>query len=148
MDYGIVHSKAYKTEIVKVAPDVVLVKRYYYSGQLKFEGEYKQMPEVLRDEPVGITITCEEPFEFKTLPYTKEGISIWFHENGQVFKKVYYRKGLEDGPVDIWHANGQLMECGEIDNGKRIDTWEYYTEQGRLYKKEHYHDNGSEEELL
>ena len=40
------------------------------------------------------------------------------------------------------------MESGEIEMGRRVGTWEYYTNQGDLYKKEHYNDSGSEEELL
>jgi antitoxin component YwqK of YwqJK toxin-antitoxin module len=51
--------------------------------------------------------------------------------------------------MEIYHANGELMEQGEIVMGARVDTWKYYNLQGRLYKKEHYNDSGSEiEELL
>ena len=148
MDYGIVHSKAKKTKVIKVEPDIIQVERYYDNGRLKFKGDYKQMPETLCDEPIGRKIVCKEPFEFVTATGTKEGISTWYHDNGVVFKKVYYTKGLEDGPVKIYHSSGALMESGEIEMGRRVGTWEYYTNQGDLYKKEHYNDSGSEEELL
>ena len=150
MDYGIVHSKAKKTKVIKVEPDIIQVERYYENGQLKFKGDYSQMPETLRDEPVGRKIICEEPFEFVTESYTKEGVSTWYHDNGQIFKRVYNRKGKEDGPMEIYHANGQLMEQGEIVMGARVGTWKYYNLQGRLYKKDRYHadGSGSTEEVL
>ena len=56
MDYGIVHSKAARTEVVKVddinygVQDRIVVKRYYENGKLKFEGEYNQMPKELRNK--------------------------------------------------------------------------------------------------
>ena len=138
MDYGIVHSKAKKTKVIKVEPDIIQVERYYDNGQLKFKGDYKQMPEILRDEPVGKKITCEEPFEFITESYTKEGVSAWYHENGQLFKKVYYRKGKEDGYVEIFHSNGQVMEEGYVNMGKRVRNWNYFDVDGRFERREDY----------
>ena len=148
MDYGIVHSRSYKTIVVKVEMEMILVERYYENGRLKFKGEYKEMPRELQDEPIGTKLVYGRGDEFDTSTGTKEGMSKWYHDNGLVFKKVYYTKGLEDGPVKIYHSSGALMESGEIEMGKRIGTWEYYTNHGTLYKKEHYSDSGSEEELL
>jgi len=138
MDYGIVHSKAHTTVIIKVEDEIIQVERYYTSGALKFKGDYKQMPEALCDEPIGRKLTCEEPFEFVAESYTKEGVSTWYHENGQVFKKVYYTKGKEDGYIEIFHSNGQLMEEGHINMGKREGNWNYYDVDGRLEKREDY----------
>ena len=154
MDYGIVHSKAAKTEIVKVNDDItdyfnrVIIKRYYENGQLKFEGEYNDMPEELRDKPIGYTITCEEPFEFVTKSYTKEGLSKWYHENGQLFKELNYTDGEENGDLVIFHDNGKIMEQGLIVMGKRVGSWEFYDKQGHLYKKRDYDWPNYKEELL
>ena len=154
MDYGIVHSKAARTEVVKVddinygVQDRIVVKRYYENGKLKFEGEYNQMPKELRNKPNGSMLSGEGPFEFITQDYTKEGLSRWYHENGQLFKEMNYTDGKENGDLVIYHVNGKIMERGLIVMGERVGTWDFYTQEGRLYKKEHYNDSGSESELL
>ena len=59
-----------------------------------------------------------------------------------------YTDGKENGDLVIYHVNGKIMEQGLIVMGERVGTWDFYTQEGRLYKKEHYNDSGSESELL
>ena len=45
---------------------------------------------------------------------------------------------IEDGYIEIFHSNGQLMEEGHINMGKREGNWNYYDVDGRLEKREDY----------
>lgn len=56
-----------------------------------------------------------------------EGISVYFHPNGTVWKKIPYIKNQIDGTVEIYKCNGDLLQqmtyCQGVRNGPSIRYW-------------------------
>ena len=68
------------------------------------------------------------------------GVYEWFHENGQVKKRINYRDGVVDGLVEWFSENGQLELKGNWKNGEPDGVREGYYNNGQLkirrsYKK-------------
>ncbi len=136
MDYKIIHSKADKTVITKISDEKLLIERYYSNGQLKFKAYLNEMPDELRSKIDGTQIT---PKDYNTTPRSRaDGVSSWWHSNGQLFKSVNYLNGLEEGYLEIFHDNGQIMERGRAVANQRIGTWDYFDKEGKLEKNELY----------
>ena len=49
-----------------------------------------------------------------------------------------FLNGLEEGYLEIFHDNGQIMERGRAVANQRIDTWDYFDKEGKLEKNELY----------
>ena len=136
MDYKIIHSKADKTVITKISDEKLLIERYYSNGQLKFKAYLNEMPDELRSKIEGTQIT---PKGYNTtLRSRADGVASWWHSNGQLFKSVNYLNGLEEGYLEIFHDNGQIMERGRAVANQRIGTWDYFDKEGKLEKNELY----------
>ena len=136
MNYGIGHAKADKTIITKISDKQVLMERYYSNGQLKYKAYLNEMPNELRSKTDGTQITLKD---YSTRAGSKADGSIsWWHSNGQLFKTVNYIDGLEEGYLEIFHDNGQIMERGRAVANQRIVTWDYFDKEGKLEKNELY----------
>ena len=136
MDYGIVHSKAAKTVITKISDEKILMERYYSNGQLKYKAYLNEMPDDLCSKTDGTQITLEN---YDTTTHSKtDGLVSWWHSNCQLFKAVNYLDGLEEGYLEIFHDNGQIMERGRAVASQRIGTWDYFDKEGKLEKHESY----------
>ena len=136
MDYGIVHSKAAKTVVTKISDEKILMERYYSNGQLKFKAYLNEMSDELRSKIDGTQIT---PKDYNTTTDSRaDGVSSWWHSNGQLFKSQNYLNGLEEGYLEIFHDNGQIMERGRAVASQRIGTWDYFDKEGKLEKNESY----------
>ena len=136
MDYGIVHSKADRTVITKISDEKILMERYYSNGQLKYKAHLNEMPDELCSEVDGTQITLKD---YDTTTHSKaDGLVSWWHSNGQLFKAVNYIDGLEEGYLEIFHDNGQIMERGRAVASQRIGTWDYFDKEGKLEKNESY----------
>ena len=71
----------------------------------------------------------------KSLDKQRQGLWIYYYENGQKWSEGYFKNGIHDSIVNSWHANGQKQHEGLYRNGKEAGTWKYYDEQGKLVKE-------------
>ena len=90
------------------------------------------MPEALDNETVGTKIS---PKEYETGEHNRDGIAIWYHKNGNVYKRYNYIGGWLDGLYEIYWENGDIRVKGEratigTEKEVRIGTWEEYDEEG------------------
>lgn len=123
-----------KTKITKVSEKKIFIERFFSGDRIKFSGSYLEMPEELLNEPIGTEIF---PEEYETGQYDRDGIAIWYHENGNVYKKYNYIDGWLDGLYEIYWENGDIRVKGEratIGDRKevRVGTWLSYDEDGNV----------------
>ena len=107
-----------KTKITKVSEKKIFLERFWNNGILKFSGSYLEMPEELIDKQTGTVIF---PEKYETGENNRDGIAIWYHENGNIHKKYDYKDGWLDGLYEIYWENGNIRVKGEratIGNGK------------------------------
>lgn len=62
----------------------------------------------------------------------KEGQWIYYYENGNKFKEINYRMGIENGIWRMWYENGNLYIEDTMDNGKSNGLWREYYENGKI----------------
>ena len=63
-----------------------------------------------------------------------------YHLNGQLLEKVNYKNGKLHGSFESYYQNGQLFKKGENNNGEQDGSFEEYYENGQLTKKANYKD--------
>ena len=64
-------------------------------------------------------------------PFT--GVSIEYHENGQLKEKINHKDGKEVSTTEFYyHENGQLKERGYFKGGKEDGMWEGFEENGQI----------------
>jgi|ETNmetMinimDraft_5_1059913.scaffolds.fasta_scaffold21713_3 hypothetical protein len=123
---------AVKTQITKKSATKIFIERFWADDKIKFSATCLEMPDALDDEDVGTKITLEE---YETDDNTKDGIAIWYWENGNKWKEYTFVNGYLDGSYKIFYENGDIRVKGERDTigdkkEVRIGTWEYYDEDG------------------
>ena len=123
---------AVKTQITKKSATKIFIERFWADDVIKFSATCLEMPDALDDEDVGTKITLEE---YETDDNTKDGIAIWYWENGNKWKEYTFVNGYLDGSYKIFYENGNTNTVGERDTigdkkEVRIGTWEYYDEDG------------------
>jgi len=123
---------AVKTQITKKSATKIFIERFWADDKIKFSGNYLEMPEALDDETVGTKIS---PEEYETGEHNRDGIAIWYWENGNKWKEYTYVNGWLDGSYKIFWENGDIRVNGERDTigtekEVRIGTWEEYDEEG------------------
>ena len=121
--------KAAKTTIVKISDEKILIKRYWSNGQLKFEGTYKEMPYELLDKADGTRIT---PNDYETKGKNKDGLCVWWFENGQIRSEKHYKDGKLDGKWTLWYENGQIKAKEHYKDGKKDDKETWWFENGQI----------------
>ena len=123
-----------KAVITKLSDEQILLKRYYPSGQLKFEGHYKMPNEFYHKFHDGVEITLEN---YETNNGTKNGRASWWHNNGQKARIEDYngKNGKRDGKLTSWYRNGQKEREGTLKDGKRDGTWTAWHKNGQKAKE-------------
>ena len=121
-----------KTKITKVSEEKIFLERFWSEDKIKFSGSYLEMPEELIDKQIGTVIF---PEEYETGENNRDGIAIWYHENGNIHKKYDYKDGWLNGSYEIYWENGDIRVRGEratigTEKEVRIGTWEEYDEEG------------------
>ncbi|MEM8866129.1 MAG: toxin-antitoxin system YwqK family antitoxin [Planctomycetota bacterium] len=90
-------------------------REYYQSGELFVDGAFE----------LGV----------------RTGDWTYYHENGEVAKKLSFVDGEPDGSVEVRRADGTLEAKREYAAGKRVGTWMIYGETGeQLIREENYVD--------
>ena len=61
----------------------------------------------------------------------KDGPWVYYHSNGQLSYKVTYKDNKKDGPwVHYYFLNGQVSSRGDYKDGKKEGTWVRYSSDG------------------
>jgi antitoxin component YwqK of YwqJK toxin-antitoxin module len=80
-------------------------------------------------------------------PFT--GVSLTYHENGQVEERIIFQNGKRDGLYETYHENGQLAYTVNFKDGEENGIAETYYDDGTLLFRGNYKDgkqNGLSEE--
>lgn len=106
-------------EVAKYSDDTYVsngvYKEYYQSGQLFVAGEFD----------LG----------------ARTGEWVFYHENGEVAKKVKYESGRPDGKIEVRREDGTLEAQREFNDGRRVGDWYVYADDGEQKLREaHYAD--------
>jgi antitoxin component YwqK of YwqJK toxin-antitoxin module len=62
----------------------------------------------------------------------------YFEVGGDTLVSGNYVNGLEDGEWKSFYGNNLIARKAYYKRGKKVGIWEYYKEDGRLYKKVSY----------
>ena len=116
------------------------MERYYKNGQLKFKGNYNEIPNELRDKANSTKITLNN---YETKSETKYGLANTWYENGQKKIEANYKDGKMNGKWTWWHENGQIESEGNFKNGKKDGKRTWWFENGQK-KAEGNYKNGKE----
>ena len=100
---------------------------------------YKQFSDV----PFSGKITGQVQCSFKN--GMKEGLWIEYHKNGQLNKKVYYKKNKRDGEWLEYNQDGKLISQGWYENGLKVTDWIQYNSNSTVYT---YYFNGVKDGLF
>ncbi|MFQ5753170.1 MAG: toxin-antitoxin system YwqK family antitoxin, partial [bacterium] len=71
-----------------------------------------------------------------------QGDSLYYHPNGNVWKRIPYNNDEIDGTYEIYLENRQLLQCTEYRKGSRHGPSFHYWSQNQLASREEY-QNGS-----
>ena len=71
------------------------------------------------------------------------GYSIILMEK-QIFQKILYKNGLQDGVQVTYFQSGQIATTGKMKNGKQIGEWTWYYENGMVSSSVTYIDGEKE----
>lgn len=66
----------------------------------------------------------------------REGLWISYYEDGTKWSESYYVDGKKDGHTVTFFPNGQVRYVGEYKNDKKIGTWIFYDETGKITNEE------------
>lgn len=75
------------------------------------------------------------------IPYNQgvlEGIALYYHSNGQVWKRIPYHKGLVEGKLEIHRDTGEILQQTLCSNGQRNGICTRYWEHNQLASQEEY----------
>ncbi len=64
--------------------------------------------------------------------------------NKVCYQKEVNGKLLDHGKYSQFHANGNLAVEGQLEEGKKVGYWYFYTEAGRKFQERYFNDNGIE----
>lgn len=96
--------------IIKQSNNTFIVKDYYKSGKIQFE---------------GISTTQEDPLSV-------EGIAIWYFENGNISQKGYFENNIVNDSLISYYSDGQIKSLGIYKSGKLNDTYREYFPNGSI----------------
>ena len=71
----------------------------------------------------------------------KEGIDIYFYENGIIRSRCNYKGGKLNGKREFMYSNGNNRAIEKYEYGKKVGEWIYYYDNGKIKKKESYIDD-------
>src|ERR1051326_451624 len=138
------HASYYREVTYDENGDAVgMVRDYYLSGKLQFEGQFTA---VYEDRMSG---ECKWYYENgklqKTEHYNKEGFAdgkmLEYYENGQLsLDASWYPNYGYDGPYTEYYPNGKKKLQGEFYRGKKTGTHTYWRENGEIQYIDQYQD--------
>ncbi len=137
-------TKSWNTIITKLDYQSIKLERYYeptltHSILKKFTGNYREMPDELKDKNPGDKFT-DNKYETNDTKFwlrehnkrfngTRFGLAQWWHDNGQLFTEGEYINGMESNLEDIYlwimyRSNGEVIE-GErwSENKRKYEPW-------------------------
>ena len=159
------------TKITKISEEPkIFLERFWDNNIPKFSGYYIEMPRELVNESIGTEIWLDgyESGLFSNRPLDKvvmgndpenqagyrEGMSIWYYENGNINKKMMHKEGIPNGLVEIFWENGKIREKGNnggppepgysVGNGRRVGLWEIFDEEGNKIEERWFSDKWDE----
>ena len=74
----------------------------------------------------------------------KDGLWVYYHDNGKLWKSGTFKDGKEDGPWVHYEEDGQLLMKGTYKDGKENGPWFSYHDNGQLWWKRTYKDGESD----
>ena len=80
----------------------------------------------------------EEITYYKGTPFTGEIFENY--NNGQLYYKINFKDGKQDGLSEWYYENGQLQYKDNFKDGNRDGLSEFYYENGQLQRKANYKD--------
>lgn len=113
-------------------------KRYHPNGQLAAEGSYTE-----GRKHGKWTYWDEEGVKIREEDYTEgvlDGHVMEFYPDGKRKRKTTYKNGEVDGHCVFFHPNGMESSAGYMVGDKRDGEWLFWTDRGKLWKKEQYKD--------
>ena len=69
---------------------------------------------------------------------TFTGVSLTYHENGQVEERIIFQNGKRDGLYETYLENGQLAYTVNFNDGEENGIAETYYDDGTLHFRENY----------
>lgn len=72
----------------------------------------------------------------------RSGAWVAFFPGGTIQSKANYADGIEVGPTEVYHANGNVYYSGQYVNGKPSGEWVFHGEDGIEMKRVVYDANG------
>jgi antitoxin component YwqK of YwqJK toxin-antitoxin module len=106
----------------------------------RFHGDFEDFnPERFMNSLTGSEEGCYECGFFRGRGTYENGLEEGpyesYHANGQLSSKSTYTAGEYDGPYESYYENGQLNEKSTYENGERHGPFEFYLENGQLQIK-------------
>lgn len=99
-------------------------KHYYLNGNIKSEGNYIDGKKVEK----WIFYFTNGKIE-QTGNYDKNGkftgMWKWYYENGNILRTEEFRRGVEDGYLEEFSVNGEIITKGEYFEGEKEGEWFY-----------------------
>jgi antitoxin component YwqK of YwqJK toxin-antitoxin module len=89
--------------------------------------------EKFTDVPYNGKATGEEQGSFKS--GKREGAWVFYHENGQLWRKGNYKNGKGEGTWVSYYENGQLNRKGGYKNHRMEGAWVGYNKDGTVDKE-------------
>ncbi len=68
----------------------------------------------------------------------KEGKSVAWYEDGQLYAQLYYKDGKEEGETKHWYPNGQLHIQEYFKDGKREGEYKTWFDDGQLWNRSYF----------
>ena len=65
----------------------------------------------------------------------KDGKWTYWYQDGKKWSEGYFTNGIDDKLRTTWHENGQMHYRGKYNKGKRVGTWKFYDENGKVTKE-------------
>lgn len=72
----------------------------------------------------------------------RSGAWVAFFPDGTVQSKANYADGIEVGPTEVYHANGNVYYSGQYTNGQPSGEWVFHGQDGAEMKRVVYDENG------
>lgn len=94
-----------------------------------------QVDENMRVHGVRVTYYADGKTVYSKLTFVhglKEGPSIRYYENGQIFEHANYREGKKDGLTRKYYKDGRLLSECRYQNGNVLPGLKEYDENGNL----------------
>jgi len=73
----------------------------------------------------------------------RSGAWVAFFHDGTVQSKANYADGVEVGPTEVYHPNGNVYYSGQYTNGKPSGEWVFHGPDGAEMKRVVYGENGA-----